>query len=184
MKDKPIAAILLVMKLMNNELQIKMKYFLLFALAFITSCSLNGLGPINDSVLKEINSQPDDSVFVGTWKLDSTSYFLIKENYKHCGKQVELWLKSDKTFELKNAPDFITDDFGEPIKGVFLDASGTWETTKRGKHWELKMDFEAGDLYKTSQSTFYMLFKKDSTIVIEHFIGDGDRGNRFRYYKN
>lgn len=161
-----------------------MKYSILFALALITSCSLNGLGPTNDSILKEITSQPNDSVFVGTWKLDSMSYSLIKERYKYRDQQVELTFKTDKTFELKNAPDFITDGFGEPVNGVFLDAKGTWETTKRDEHWELKMNFESGDLYQTSLTTWYMIFDKDSSIVIKHFIGDGDSGDRFLYYKD
>ena len=92
--------------------------------------------------------------------------------------------KTDKTFELRNAPDFITDAFGEPVKGVFLNATGTWETTKHNESWELKMNFDAGDLYETTFTTWYQIFEKDSAIVIKHAIGDGDSGDRFIYAKN
>jgi hypothetical protein len=161
-----------------------MKYSIILAILLIASCSLNGLSPIDDSVMKEIKTQPNDSIFIGTWKLDSMSYALIKEKYKYKDEQVELTLNANKTFELKNAPDFITDGFGEPINGAFLNSKGTWKTTQKNNHWEMQMDFEPGDLYQVSMTTWYMIYERDSNIVITHFIGDGDSGDRFLYYKD
>ncbi len=160
-----------------------MKYSIILLSIIIASCSLNGLGPIDESVMKEIKSQPNDSIFIGSWKIDSMSYEVIKEKYKYKGEQVELIFKADKTFDLKNAPDFITDGFGEPVKGVFLNSKGTWKTTKMNNHWEMQMDFEPGDLYQIQTTTWYTIYERDSTLVIQHFIGDGDSGNRFLYQK-
>jgi hypothetical protein len=161
-----------------------MKYSIILLSILIASCSLNGLGPIDESAMKEIKTQPNDSIFIGTWKLDSMSYAVIKEKYKYKGEQVELTFNDDKTFNLKNAPDFITDGFGEPVKGEFLNTKGTWQTYQKDNHWEMQMVFESGDLYKYSMTTCYNIFEIDSTIVITHFIGDGDSGDRFLYYKN
>lgn len=154
-----------------------------FLLSFIL-LSCNGLGPIDDSILKAVEIIPNDSLLVGEWEINSDSYDMIKEKYKNYhGEKVSIVFYKDHRFKAFNIPDCVTDAFGDPVKGKFHHATGNWEVIKTGDRCELSMDFDPGKLYKVRTGTFYDLFKKDSSLVFITFIGDPDSSDKLYFTK-
>ena len=146
--------------------------------------SCNGLGPIDDSILKAVETIPNDSLLIGEWEINSDSYDMIKEKYKNYhGEKVSIVFYKNHRFKAFNIPDCVTDAFGDPVKGKFHQAEGRWEVVKRSDRCALSMEFDAGKLYEHGVGTTYDLFRKDSSLVFITFIGDPDSSDKLYFTK-
>lgn len=153
----------------------------IFTIGLLSSC--NGLGSIDESILKGVYSQPGDEEFFGTWEIDSASYSILKRKYPTTDPKVLLVFNENHEFESLDSPDCLSDPFGDPVANRFIDAFGLWEVEEQYNRWELKMSFDEGELFEISRQTWYSLFKVDSTLCIVTWIGDPDSGERLLYNK-
>ncbi len=149
----------------------------------IFSCKYFNVSPVNGITTKNLSKKPLSKDFIGRWKIDSHSYGLIgKEGYKH--KNVELIIKNNGSFEAKNFPNFI-DAFSENKIKDYINAEGTWKIGKDfdDEKWVLDLNFEQSESYRDDLSVEFELYTEEEKLILWHFIGDPDSGERLLFKK-
>jgi len=155
--------------------------FLTFLLVSVQSCMF--FGPVDETTMKIVPSEPNDSVMVGEWYLDHFSNELIRENYPDKLEPVRLNLGADHQFQAVQFPDFVADPFGKPRNGKMLNASGSWTCARIQHGWGLDLHFDHGELFPDGVLKSVDLFNNKNQLTIMIFIGDPDSGHRLLFRK-
>ena len=159
------------------------KFFVLILFLSLNSCRYFNVSPVNGITTKDLTEKPKTIQFIGKWKLDKFSYDLINQNGYEI-KTVELNIKSDGSFELKNFPNFI-DVFTKSKTKEYLNVGGNWKIGKNfsDENWVLGLNFEKSSLYRNGFAMDFELYEEKGKIILWYFVGDPDSGERLLFRK-
>ncbi|GAB3752775.1 hypothetical protein [Spirosoma pomorum] len=153
---------------------------------------VNPFGVIDESYYKPTKEKPTEDDLVGLWKLNRFCYSFIKEQNVYPVDSITLSIRSNGTFKIINLPDLVADDFGHPINGKLMDATGTWEVDSTNSNapteWGLQLMFDKRDLQKAGirkpgLNIEYQIYQVNKSPVLFYFIGDPDNGKTLVFEK-
>jgi hypothetical protein len=116
--------------------------------------------------------KPLEADLVGTWVPTAETLKFMRNEGGYVISTHELVLSADKTFSLKNMPDWWKTDFGESKKG-FDSLSGRWELSLATGDRDWGIDLRVG----TSIINFVHIRNQKPPYLIHIGIGDPDNGD-------
>ncbi|CAM3930514.1 Lipocalin-like domain-containing protein [Flavobacterium branchiophilum] len=159
------------------------KLLFVIVILSITSCRYFNVSPVNGITTKNLTEKPVERDFIGTWEIDKYSYALInKMEYEN--RKVELSLNSNGEFETTNLPNFV-EVFRENKNKDFINKKGTWKIGKdfEDENWILFLNFENSLKKEDAFGIEFELFMEEEKLILWHFVGDPDSGERLLFRK-
>ncbi|MFD0749601.1 hypothetical protein ACFQZS_05565 [Mucilaginibacter calamicampi] len=142
--------------------------------AFLCLSSCHPLSCIWDLGFDKVKNIQKDSL-IGNYDLTDYSKKMMRYEGNYKGNlNSEIILKSNNTFEIVNAPDWLINDFGE-AHGQYITKSGKWNLSCENGTCIMELEgVQAGEI----------VFQKSNKLYILLSIGDTDDCQGLAYMKN
>ena len=141
---------------------------LLFLLASLALSTMVCVFPNLDTGYFAV-SQPALTELAGKYVPTKETWDYIRNEGHYEATEISIVLSSDLSLEMKNMPDWWTNDFGKS-DGKLDSLKGTWSVVKRQEWWELGLDFP-------SLTTSVPIVGKQPPYTLWFYIGDPDEGH-------
>jgi hypothetical protein len=132
----------------------------------------------------EVTQIHDLKNLTGVWYATPDTYSMLeRKKYKVASLSLRLYA-ADSVFEGTNFPDNITSQSGEPVNGIYGNATGVWQVYNFRDDWKVHLQFTKGPVFTEKTSLDFEIYLEDSTLVLCTYLGDPDSGDILEYQKS
>ncbi len=142
---------------------------ILITMALAIALLVTACPPIGSHELRFTRHKPAEAEIIGTWRATASTTKEIQKRGHYPVAAYELVFRSDRTFSMRNMPDWWRDGFGHP-HGQLDSAEGTWALEPMDNVWQIWVV----RLHFLSHETWVNLYRQASPYLICVRVGDPD----------